>query len=370
MKIRSLLTILLVSLTLQLHAQGAIFSLAEQQQVYIETPGLFEHSGSFIIDLTQYAKGGYSFPLPVGKAQLTTGNTGLKITTTSGDAVKCMFDGTVRLSRMHHEMGNVIVVRHSSGLETVYSNNAQNLVKVGDKVKAGQTIAIVGTKNKETYLNFALMVNGGRVNPETIVEINSHKLRKALLDCKKNGKHVDIRMIMKGPEGAAEMIYTGDDPFTYSNIVKIDLTKVPSERWSYPLPGAKVISGYGGARKHSGVDLKTHAGDNILAAFDGVVLRSGVFSGYGNCIEIQHANGIKTLYSHMSKNLVKVGDKVKAGQKIGIEGRTGRATTDHLHFELYVQGRRYDPAKIYDHANHKLKAVTIQVTKGGQLTIL
>ena len=60
--------------------------------------------------------------------------------------------------------------------------------------------------------------------------------------------------------------------------------------------------------------------------------------GYGNCIVIKHAEGLETLYSHQSKNLVKVGQKVKAGELIGLTGRTGRATTPHLHFEVKWNG--------------------------------
>ena len=64
------------------------------------------------------------------------------------------------------------------------------------------------------------------------------------------------------------------------------------------------------------------------------------------------------------KMTVKKGDKVKAGQVIGLTGRTGRATTEHLHFEVSFDGKRLDPAIIFDHSNHKLKAATLHLTKG------
>ena len=140
------------------------------------------------------------------------------------------------------------------------------------------------------------------------------------------------------------------------------------ERWAYPLPGAKVISPYGGKRRHAGVDLKTKANDEIVAAFDGVVTRSSSYYGYGNCIIIKHANGLETLYSHQSKNFVKVGDKVKAGQVIGLTGRTGRATTEHLHFETHFKGRRFNPNLIFDHTANKLQQSTITLTKNGGIT--
>lgn len=163
--------------------------------------------------------------------------------------------------------------------------------------------------------------------------------------------------------------YTGGNPFADSASVTINLARLDTSTWKYPLPGAKVISPYGGKRHHKGVDLKTKPNDKILATFEGVVVRSGWFSGYGNCIEIRHAYGLRTLYAHQSKNLVKKGDFVKAGQAIGLTGRTGHASTEHLHFELFCQGRRYDPARIFDHKNHKLKDITVVLTSKGEIII-
>ena len=103
-----------------------------------------------------------------------------------------MFAGVVRLSRNVNGYGNVIVIRHDNGLETVYANNAQNLVKVGQKVSAGRSIAIVGSEGGKTYCKFSIMVNGGYINPETVLEVRSHKLRKQTLLCTKNGRYVDV----------------------------------------------------------------------------------------------------------------------------------------------------------------------------------
>ena len=143
---------------------------------------------------------------------------------------------------------------------------------------------------------------------------------------------------------------------------------MPLPRVSTPWLCAWVISPYGGKRRHSGVDLKTKPNDEIHAAFDGVVMRSGPHYGYGNCIVIRHSNGLETLYSHQSRNLVKVGDKVKAGQVIGLTGRTGRATTEHLHFETHFKGRRFNPNLIFDHNSKQLQKSTITFTKGGGVT--
>ncbi len=151
----------------------------------------------------------------------------------------------------------------------------------------------------------------------------------------------------------------------------VDLSLLRDDEWCYPLPGAKVISEYGsrGRQGHSGVDLKTKPNDPIYAVFDGVVTMSQRFEGYGNCIILRHANGLETLYSHNSKNLVKVGEHVHAGQKIALTGRTGRATTEHLHFEVRVQGKHYNPNILFDYANCQLKRHRLVFTKGGGVTI-
>ena len=354
------------------------FTAAEQQQVSIATPGLFAQSQAFNVDFEIFRAKEYSFPLPVGKASLINGNSVMRISTAKGDAVKAMFDGYVRLSRKTESMGNVIVIRHDNGLETVYANNAENLVKVGQSIDAGQTIAIVGTKEGETYCDFSIMVNGARINPETIIELKSHKLRRQTVQFRKEGNRIGIKVIggkdssvsrNSGGLGKGRKAMTLDpdevsDPFTITNTFRLDLEKIEAKAWAYPLPDAKVISPYGGKRRHSGVDLKTKANDEIVAAFDGEVVASGPYYGYGNCIRIKHAYGLETLYSHQSKNFVKKGDKVKAGQVIGLTGRTGRATTEHLHFEMSFGGRRLDPAIVFDHSNHKLKAATLHLTKG------
>ena len=354
------------------------FTAAEQQQVSIATPGLFAQSQAFNVDFEIFRAKEYSFPLPVGKASLINGNSVMRISTAKGDAVKAMFDGYVRLSRKTESMGNVIVIRHDNGLETVYANNAENLVKVGQSIDAGQTIAIVGTREGETYCDFSIMVNGARINPETIIELKSHKLRRQTVQFRKEGNRIGIKVVggkdssvsrNSGGLGKGRKAMTLDpdevsDPFTITNTFRLDLEKIEEKAWAYPLPEAKVISPYGGKRRHSGVDLKTKANDEIVAAFDGEVVASGPYYGYGNCIRIKHAYGLETLYSHQSKNFVKKGDKVKAGQVIGLTGRTGRATTEHLHFEMSFGGRRLDPAIIFDHSNHKLKAATLHLTKG------
>ncbi len=139
-----------------------------------------------------------------------------------------------------------------------------------------------------------------------------------------------------------------NDPFPSSGELVVRLEEMKDE-FCYPYDG-KLISPFGrrGRSMHTGVDIKAVPNDTIRAAFPGVVRLSKYYSGYGNAIVVRHYNGIETVYAHQSKNLVRVNDVVEAGQPIGLAGRTGRATTEHLHFELRVAGEPVNPTMLID----------------------
>jgi murein DD-endopeptidase MepM/ murein hydrolase activator NlpD len=96
---------------------------------------------------------------------------------------------------------------------------------------------------------------------------------------------------------------------------------------------------------HSGVDMRGHTGEKVIATADGVVTKALWNGGYGKYIEIDHGNGYTTKFGHLSKLLVKRGDKVTRGQKIGTVGNTGRSTGPHLHYEISLYDKPVNPAK-------------------------
>lgn len=96
---------------------------------------------------------------------------------------------------------------------------------------------------------------------------------------------------------------------------------------------------------HSGVDLKAAEGTKVFSASDGVARPYTGSNGGGLVVEITLANGDKAYYSHLSKQLVTKGQKVKAGQLIGLAGATGNAKGAHLHLEVWRGGKRIDPEK-------------------------
>ena len=134
-----------------------------------------------------------------------------------------------------------------------------------------------------------------------------------------------------------------NNPFPSSGELVLPLGEHENE-FCYPYPG-KLISpfGYRGSRMHTGIDIKAVPNDTVRAALPGVVRMSKYYSGYGNLVLIRHYNGIETVYAHNSKNLVRVNDAVEAGDPIALAGRTGRATTEHVHFEVRIASEPFNP---------------------------
>lgn len=115
-------------------------------------------------------------------------------------------------------------------------------------------------------------------------------------------------------------------------------------RWVRPNYGS-LSSPFGvrWGRMHQGIDLAGSYGTAIVAATSGTVLYAGPESGYGEVLKIQDWDGTQSWYGHMSKFLVKAGDKVTPGERIALVGAAGDATGPHLHFEVRVNGAPIDP---------------------------
>jgi len=107
-----------------------------------------------------------------------------------------------------------------------------------------------------------------------------------------------------------------------------------------------ITSNYGWRdnRMHKGMDIDLKRGDQVHAAFDGMVRIARYNGGYGNVVIVRHYNGLETVYAHLSKIKVKPGQVVIAGQTLGLGGATGHATGTHLHFEVRFKGHALNPA--------------------------
>lgn len=115
----------------------------------------------------------------------------------------------------------------------------------------------------------------------------------------------------------------------------------------------------GGAAFHAGLDFKGPTGAPIFAAARGIVAFVGRRSGYGKSVEIDHGNGLRTRYAHMSAFRARAGQPVRAGQVIGAVGSTGRSTGPHLHFEVRLHGQAVNPRPFLEVAPNVLEKARI-----------
>ena len=116
-------------------------------------------------------------------------------------------------------------------------------------------------------------------------------------------------------------------------------------------------------RGHHGVDISLKTGDPVHAAFSGTVRIASRMGGYGNCVVLRHANGLETLYGHLSKINVQKGQPVTAGEVIGLGGSTGNSTGPHLHFECRFLYQTFDPEWILDFKNYSLRTRRLHLDK-------
>ncbi len=136
--------------------------------------------------------------------------------------------------------------------------------------------------------------------------------------------------------------------------------------WKLPLTDVLVNSRFGPrwGRMHGGVDLDLNTGDAVYTAFDGIIRVKGYDRyGYGYYYVVRHKNGLETLYGHLSKHIMEVGDEVLAGDLLGKGGSTGRSTGPHLHYELRYKGMVFDPEIVYDFEKSLLTKKELLINK-------
>jgi murein DD-endopeptidase MepM/ murein hydrolase activator NlpD len=185
-------------------------------------------------------------------------------------------------------------------------------------VRPGQTLWSVA---REHGVSVEALIRANRLAPDTRLRV---------------GQRLSLPM-SEVPEGSQE-------PPSLADIVLEPPPPTPFVHFVRPVPGA-VASRFGprGVTWHGGVDLRADQGSSIRAAAEGMVISSGWERAYGRVVKVWHVRNFMTVYAHNLENLVKVGDWVEQGQVIATVGSTGRATAPHLHFEIRLDGRKYDP---------------------------
>lgn len=137
---------------------------------------------------------------------------------------------------------------------------------------------------------------------------------------------------------------------------------------NYVHPVEGTITSYFGwrdGRHHHGLDIDLQVWDPVKAAFDGMVRIARYHEGYGRVVVIRHYNGLETLYAHLHRFKVKVGDVVEAGQTIGLGGSSGHSTGSHLHYEMRYKGKPLNPKHIVNLKTNELHKDTLILKRSG-----
>lgn len=162
-------------------------------------------------------------------------------------------------------------------------------------------------------------------------------------------RNITIKEDMESP--ASELYANWDNRYAHRATELPETYRIDLRHFCMPTTSRVITSNFGSrwGGQHKGLDIKVYIGDTIRSAFSGkvrIVRYEG--GGYGKYIVIRHNNGLETIYGHLSKQLVKENQEVRAGDVIGLGGNTGRSTGSHLHFETRLCGVALNPALMFD----------------------
>jgi murein DD-endopeptidase MepM/ murein hydrolase activator NlpD len=143
-------------------------------------------------------------------------------------------------------------------------------------------------------------------------------------------------------------VYSVSDFLRIADSIQMSVSELSDYPIIFPIKKPVVSSGFGWwkhpiykVRKfHTGIDIAKAKGTPVYAAGNGIVIRKGYVSGYGNFIEIEHSGGFRSFYAHLSKAMVNIGDSVSITEQIACVGNTGVTTGSHLHYEVR-KGNRF-----------------------------
>ncbi|MFH1745174.1 MAG: peptidoglycan DD-metalloendopeptidase family protein [bacterium] len=218
----------------------------------------------------------------------------------------------------------------------LWENNlsAHSLIRPGDELGILQGSGVVHTVARGENLSFISQKYD--VSQEEILDANNF-----------DGANLKIGQELFIPGGRKE--YAAPAPVkkytaisAFEDIIDLSSAKsVQGNKMAWPTVGSRITQYY--SWKHYAIDIGNKTGTPIYAADSGTIEIAGWGTGYGNQIVINHGGGKKTRYGHLSKFYVKRGERVTKGQAIGAMGSTGWSTGPHLHFEVIINGKKYNP---------------------------
>jgi murein DD-endopeptidase MepM/ murein hydrolase activator NlpD len=243
--------------------------------------------------------------------------------------------------------GKTFLLEVSKNSQILKDNKELPLLKHPTKEDSYFVLLPVDYKTKVKEIK--LLHGEGNKSEKIVLHVKQGKYKKETL--KVNPKKV------KPPKSEKNRIWK-----EYLESKKIYATVTKKRYWKKPflMPlNSKITSNYGNARIyngslkgfHSGTDFRAPTGTNLKAVNDGVVVVASRRYYSGNAVIIDHGEGIYSSYSHLSKILVKEGQRVKQKDILGLSGATGRVTGPHLHFSIIIESKKIDPLDFIEKIN-------------------
>lgn len=227
------------------------------------------------------------------------------------------------------------VAEYDSILINEVEQEKNNIETTKQKLENEQAeIKIIKAKNEQTTI---VLSNMQTLQKSYISELSEDekKLQEQITEYKNDQAEIERQILLATNVIDPDIQYTGGEML-----------------WPVAISGTVITSDYGVrehpiqgiVKEHTGIDIgNTPTGTPVVAAADGVVTYAGWLGGYGNCVMINHGEGVVTLYGHGNKILTSVNKEVKQGETIMEVGSTGNSTGPHLHFEVRVNGTCTSP---------------------------
>lgn len=247
-----------------------------------------------------------------------------------------------------------IAKKYNITSEDIYRNNPG--IKEDTLLQLGQELIVTAAKPKLTVQRIEQKAVEETIDFQIDIRPTETMFRgdqKIIQEGKEGRKRVTYQLISENGVQTEKKII--EEVILEEPVAKIihKGSKVKPDRgdgnFAWPTYGGSITSGYGPrwGRTHQGLDIAGVGNRTIKASDNGKVEQAGWNGNYGNSVIINHGNGYKTLYGHLSSVDVSVGDVVQKGEKIGVMGSTGDSTGTHLHFEIIKNGSKINPLKFF-----------------------
>lgn len=249
---------------------------------------------------------------------------------------------TKHISRIRHYALGILVVLMALTATVFYLNNKNHEQEAERNKLLAQIIKLKGAVPSTT----------NRESAQSYIESIEGKLQKINSYLKKRGLRGFSTKNVGGDEHMETAKLSDNEKYSlYDEYLARLVHAVAYTPMGYPrVSSLTSFFGYrdnpfnsADAEFHPGIDFKGRRGDAAHCTADGRVVFAGWYGGYGNCVRVAHANNFETLYGHLSRITVKVGQQVTVGQKVGEVGSTGRSTGNHLHYEVRKNGKAINP---------------------------